>query len=790
VGVFIYYTANRQISDRRSRIKVISRKRRALNKSISLNANLQDATKGVMTMFKNMKIRNKLLISYSTVFVLSMTIGFIAIYSAIKKNIEANIQSELENTTSSILNLVETSVSVSIKNYLRGIAEENLNIVNNLYVQSLNGKISPEAAQKQAISILLSQRIGESGYIYCLDSAGTVVVHPKQALVDVNVSEFAFVRKQTDQKKGYLEYEWKNPGEKIMRPKVLYMDYFKPWDWIISVTAYRSEFRKLVNVDNFRKSVLDLRFGKTGYSFIVDTKGNIIIHPKLHNVNIFASKDFPNQFLREMIRRKTGEWTYYWKNPGEKNKRLKLAIFNYLPDYDWIVASSSYYNEFYKPLYHIRFLFLCLYLITLAMFFPLSYKLSDSITKPLLKLKENFENASRGDFSQRVTSKSNDEVGLLHMYFNRFMERLEEYDYRLKQEIQNRIVIEDTLRESEERYRSIMESAADPIVVYDMNGKVLYFNPAFEKIFGFPLHDCIGKKMDYFVPPENWPETRKMITTVKGGGQITATETKRYTQNGDIRTVSISGAAYRDRNQQATGSVIILRDITEQKRLMNSFLELGDKVRQEIGQDLHDDLCPHLIGTAGLARVLSDTVEQYDAKMKNMAEIIVSYIEEAIEKSRNLARGLCPVHLVSHGLTTALNEIVERCHLTTDIHCRFDGDETLTLHDHLISTHIYYIASEAVNNAIKYSEAKNLTISLSHHEGFLHLTVSDDGKGLPDNIAHQGLGLQIMQYRAYHIGANFDIQTEPGKGTSIHVSIKYLKEDAMTQKKVSKTDTD
>ena len=83
------------------------------------------------------------------------------------------------------------------------------------------------------------------------------------------------------------------------------------------------------------------------------------------------------------------------------------------------------------------------------------------------------------------------------------------------------------------------------------------------------------------------------------------TETRRN-QDGDVRTVSISGAAYRDNSHHLVGSVIILRDITETKRLTNLLMDIGDNVRQTIGQDMHDDLCPHLIGIGGLAAVLKN----------------------------------------------------------------------------------------------------------------------------------------------------------------------------------------
>jgi PAS domain S-box-containing protein len=100
-----------------------------------------------------------------------------------------------------------------------------------------------------------------------------------------------------------------------------------------------------------------------------------------------------------------------------------------------------------------------------------------------------------------------------------------------------------------------------------MEGKVIYFNPAFTNVFGWTLDKRLGKKMDVFVPEETWPETNMMIDKVMTGEMFSGIETRRYTKEGKIIPVSISAAFYRDRNGKPMGSVINLRDIREQKQI-------------------------------------------------------------------------------------------------------------------------------------------------------------------------------------------------------------------------------
>jgi PAS domain S-box-containing protein len=723
-------------------------------------------------MFTGTRIRHKLLFYYSLLFFLSLSFGFATVYIIARDTIEQNIESELRNTTSTIHNLVTTSLTTSIKNYLRGAAEKNLEIINSIYQDYLNGLLSEQEAKEAATRVLLSQTIGQSGYIHCLNSSGIVVVHPQQAMLQSDVSEYSFVKDLTVKKRGYLEYDWKNPDEPKPRAKALYMAYFKPWDWILSVSSYREEFRGLVRIDDFKHSVLDLKFGKTGYTFVIDDKGKAIIHPKLEGVNVLTVEGIPNEALAYMFEQKNGRVVYPWKNPGERKSRTKLCFFNYIEDYDWIIASSSYQDEIYGPLRTIGTMILTTFLITMLLVLSLTFEVSDSITNPLKKLMEKFRSASKGDFSQRMTVTSKDELGQLAMFFNKFMEQLSDYSTDLKQQIQVRQEAENSLRASEERYRSVMEAAADPIVIYDMEGRINYFNPAFHTVFGWSLEECLGKKMDLFVPQENLPETELMIEAILEGRVLPAAETNRYTKTREIRTVSISGAAFRDHLHQLAGSVVILRDITDTKKLTKQLMDIGDNVRQTIGQDLHDDLCPHLIGIGGLVSALNTTIAQNNCEGGRLAGKIIELIGEATSKARSLARGLCPVHLVAFGLQSALNEIAENTQLTANIPCSFSGDASLVIHDNTLATHLYYIVQEAVNNAVKHAGASSIEISLMQEDDYIHFWIIDDGKGIEDKQQGKGIGMQIMKYRVLVIGAFLEITSNNENGTIIHVFMK------------------
>ena len=724
----------------------------------------------IINRFKSLRIRSKLLISYTIVFVMIMGSGGLITFSFLRKTVEANIESELKNSTESLLNIVKTAASVSIKNHLRAVAEKNLEIVQHIYQLHLNGELSEEQAQKRATGIILSQKVGTTGYIACVSSQGIMKVHPRSPL-NVDISEHDFVKEMKRRREGYLEYYWQNPDEATKRPKAMYMTYFKPWDWIITVASYRDEFQSLVNIDDFRDSVLALRFGKTGYSFVTDEHGNIIIHPKIQGINIFENEGFPNEPLRTMIEQKSGKLVYSWKNPDEKVSRKKLVIFNYIPEYRWIVASSSYLDEFNSPVESIKIVILFTAVASLILISPITFWISGLITKPLQGLIQRMNHGIGGQIPEQPPGQSLDEIDQLTYYFNTYTDRLNTYSQSLKAEISDRKEAEEALRISEERYRSVMESAPDPIVVYNMVGQVVYLNPAFSDVFGWTLDECIGKKMDHFVPDENWVETRRGLEMIRAGRTFHSIETQRYTKSGSVIDVSIRGAVYRDRDGNLLGSVITHRDVTELKRLEKELMDIGDRERQKIGQDLHDDLAPHLIGIEGLAKVLKKKIVPFSEEASELTQKITGLLRDAIGKTRQLARGLCPVYLVDHGLESSLRELALNSESMFRIDCDFHCQTPVLVSDHIVATHVFRIAQEAVHNAVRHGKAKNIHIHLIGDNGKMTLKIRDDGCGFPEHLEPTGMGLRIMDFRAKMINGKLDINTIQNGGTEISLEL-------------------
>ena len=143
-------------------------------------------------------------------------------------------------------------------------------------------------------------------------------------------------------------------------------------------------------------------------------------------------------------------------------------------------------------------------------------------------------------------------------------------------------------------------------------------------------------------------------------------------------------------------------------------------------------------------------------------------VNEAIHKTRELARGLLPVVSDELGLMSALQLWAGEVEDLFGVSCRFECETAVLIHDDAMATHLYHIAQEAVNNAIKHGDPRNIRICLAAADGLGSLLITDDGAGIPDNRRNSpGMGLHIMSYRAGMIGGRLEVRRNPGRGTAV-----------------------
>lgn len=152
-----------------------------------------------------------------------------------------------------------------------------------------------------------------------------------------------------------------------------------------------------------------------------------------------------------------------------------------------------------------------------------------------------------------------------------------------RHELEERVKTEATLRESEQLYRSLLESSPDPVVVYDIEGRATHVNPAFERTFGFERGELLGKSIE-FVPEDSRAETRAAIESMLSGHTIQLFETKRSTKDGRILDVQISSRLYSDRDGRPAGNIVILRDISAAKKIQEELRQYRDQLEELVAE--------------------------------------------------------------------------------------------------------------------------------------------------------------------------------------------------------------
>jgi signal transduction histidine kinase len=172
-----------------------------------------------------------------------------------------------------------------------------------------------------------------------------------------------------------------------------------------------------------------------------------------------------------------------------------------------------------------------------------------------------------------------------------------------------------------------------------------------------------------------------------------------------------------------------------------------------------------------LCTVLQKKVAQHSPDAPALSAQITGLIKEAIGKTRRLARGLCPVYLVDHGLEYSLRELAASTSVVFGIDCRFDCRAEVPIRDNVVATHIFRIVQEAVQNAVRHGKANCITISLCRDEGLVRLGVLDNGIGMQEARSSEGMGLRIMGFRAKIIRATLDFGEVEGGGCRVTLTL-------------------
>lgn len=342
-------------------------------------------------------------------------------------------------------------------------------------------------------------------------------------------------------------------------------------------------------------------------------------------------------------------------------------------------------------------------------------------------------------------------------------------------------------RLAEEGYRTFVETITEGIFRVDLDRPVSReADPTLQRRhisdFGY-IAECNGVMIELLAQDRSEIEGKPLSTVfphvksefldefIRKGYRLKNKEVAFRRRRGDVRflMVNIVGTLERGRLSRIWCSCI---DVTERVEVERRIVGALEEQQQKIGRDLHDGVGQLLTGIRMLSQNLADRLVEEEHVHGDAATKISSFAVDASRHIRDIYRGLTPAQLYHEGLSATLFELAHNIDSLPNISCEFVHEDGADVDDQETKLHLFRIAQEAINNALKHADPSRILISLRHDEADLVLAIRDDGVGLaPAGGKRSSIGIESMMYRAASIGGTLQIESVEEGGTVIRCSI-------------------
>ena len=368
----------------------------------------------------------------------------------------------------------------------------------------------------------------------------------------------------------------------------------------------------------------------------------------------------------------------------------------------------------------------------------------------------------------RVIDQTSHEIKYIHLWGETTFDRdgNPENIFGILQEVTERVLAVEAVKESEELHRITIETMPDPVFITDEEGRFVYISPNIQGALGYSTSEI---------------EAMETIQSLVGGDFIDADELVR---EGEIHNIEQSIADKNGRIQdylitvkevavKGGSHLFTFHDITDRKRANNADLQLATiEERRRLASNLHDSMTQSLHSLKLTTETALHLMEMEDYHvLKKTLHMLDQSAQQAMSEMRLLLYGLRltadeGVDLIEI-LNTRLKMVEQR--LGIDVDLTVDGAGQIPLD---WQSEIFYVAMEALNNTLKHACADRVEVSLVANPYTLELVVLDDGCGFEEvDAANSGMGFQNMAERATRLGGELTIGSHPGKGTSVRLQV-------------------
>ena len=344
------------------------------------------------------------------------------------------------------------------------------------------------------------------------------------------------------------------------------------------------------------------------------------------------------------------------------------------------------------------------------------------------------------------------------------------------QDVTRQVLAEKALRESEERFRHVVESTGDFVWEVDAQGTYTFAGPAVEGMLGYTPEELVGKKRFYdLIDPAVREELKAAALRVFADKRAFRDfPNPNVSKSGKIVHLETSGVPVLDSAGNLTGYRGTDSDVTERKRAEKTMQELSGRLitaqedeRRRLARELHDDITQRLaclaIDAGRVERGVSDAA--LATPMRQVREGLIRLSEDI----HSLSYRLHPALLEDLGLIEALRAEGERFARQESMPVELRCNDVPDLVSQAPALCLFRVAQEALRNAGRHSRARKVELSLRGLDSGLQLAVRDDGCGFDPALHREraSLGLASMRERVRLLAGELDIESAPGHGTTI-----------------------
>ncbi|NLE38124.1 MAG: PAS domain S-box protein [Pirellulaceae bacterium] len=357
----------------------------------------------------------------------------------------------------------------------------------------------------------------------------------------------------------------------------------------------------------------------------------------------------------------------------------------------------------------------------------------------------------------------------------------------LRKENAERRQIEAALRASEETARALLDVATESAILVELDSTIVLLNETAAQRLGGTVEELIGQKCFDLLPPELVASRR-----ARGEEAYRARGSLRFQDERNGRFIDSNVCPVFDADGNVVRMAIFSRDITDMKtaeaklrreqQLLHQLLDFHERERQLVAYEIHDGLAQELTGAIFRFQAFRELLKKDPEEAWKTFDVGMTLLGQGIKEARGLITGLRPPILDELGIIAAIEYLV--CESS-----EHDGPEIEFLHDSRLErfapslqTAVFRIVQESLTNARRHSHSDRVLLELRRDALLLHIDVRDWGVGFdPDEIQNQRFGLESLRERARLLGGQTTIESRPGKGVHIHVTLPIVECSSETE---------